>query len=50
LQLWGKVVKIKSDNGWDNGWIVIETYTRLTKEDVKDNERLYTRHRLTTDI
>jgi len=46
----GKVLKLKGDNGWDNGWVVKNTYSEISSDMLLNLETLPKRHRKHSDI
>lgn len=47
----GKYVKLRrrGDESWDDGWLVVETWTTMDSEEVNDNSQDYKRQRLASD-
>lgn len=45
-----KILKIKKDGIWEDGWKVIDTYGRLHKRYIEDHANDYQHHREATDI
>ncbi|AFU87968.1 hypothetical protein CcrColossus_gp098 [Caulobacter phage CcrColossus] len=45
-----KVVKIKVDGEWEDGWVVAKTGTTLPAETVQKRERDFKSHRRATDV
>lgn len=47
----GRRVRLKQDGGtWEDGWVVVATYSSLPSATVAKNERNYMSHRRGTDI
>lgn len=46
----GKYIKLKADNGWDDGWKVVETYATMDEESLRLKERDYRNQRDASDI
>jgi hypothetical protein len=46
----GRVLKLKIHEQWDNGWEVIDTWERVTKEDANERSQYYKTQRLASDI
>lgn len=47
----GKKVRVKNESEvWEDGWIVTETYGKITAEQAKQMKDLYKHHRKGTDI
>jgi hypothetical protein len=45
-----KIIKIKIDGEWDDGWKIIRTYNTRTSEHIKEHERDYLKQRSASDI
>lgn len=45
-----KVVKIREDGEWDDGWVVAKVGTTLPAETVQKRERDFKTHRRATDV
>lgn len=47
----GKKVRRKNENEvWEDGWIVTNTYGKITSEQAKQMKELYKNHRKGTDV
>lgn len=46
----GKVLKLKEDDVWEDGWEVVHVGSRLDSKTVNENSQLYKKHRSGTDI
>lgn len=46
----GKIVNLKNDGVWDNGWVVDAIGTKLPTHFVIDRSQEYKKHRKRTDI
>lgn len=47
----GKFLKLKdADGNWEDGWEVIDTYTKFPEDVALHNEMLWRHHREATDI
>ena len=47
----GHVVKVRAEDGtWDDGWRVVEVYTRATAEDMRHRGRDHLTQRAASDI
>lgn len=44
-----KVLKIKVDGEWEDGWVVVDVYSRKTEKEVLDFERDYLKQRSVSD-
>jgi len=45
-----KIIKIKVNGSWENGWKVIDVYGVANKEHVETHERDFTKQRKASDI
>ncbi len=47
----GKLLKIKLDDGWDDGWVVVLAFeTRMVESEVSERSQDYKRTRKASDI
>lgn len=46
----GNVVELKTDNGYDPGWVVTNLYSRMNREDMLRQRDAHKNHRKATDI
>jgi len=46
----GRVLKLKIDGKWDNGWKVIDTWQKRTKEEITERSQDYRHTRRFSDI
>ena len=46
----GKIIKIKFDGLWNNGWKVINTYSSNSEDHVLEHEMDYRKQRRASDI
>lgn len=46
----GKTLKLKIDGNWDNGWVVINSWQRMTREELNAYNRAHLIHRNNSDI
>jgi hypothetical protein len=46
----GKELKLETETGWDEGWVVEKRYTKMKAEDVEKSERDFYKWRKHTDV
>lgn len=46
----GRVLNLKMDDGWQNGWIVSQVYSAVSDDAAMDMRDAYRYHRKNTDI
>lgn len=46
----GKVLKLKENDIWDDGWVVLSVGSKVTYEEANTRSRAYLKHRNNSDI
>ena len=46
----GRVLKLKTKGVWENGWEVIDTWDKVTKEEMNERSRYHLYQRKASDI
>lgn len=46
----GKVLKLKENGEWEDGWEVVHVGSRLDDKTINENSQLYKKHRKDSDI
>lgn len=46
----GRALKLKEKDGWDNGWTVVETFSKMSEEELSERSQDYKRTRKASDI